>query len=323
MSILEKLANVAKKFSNIDTNDAGGRNKLRNVIAFYGVAENTGTTSLLYNVAEELHSANTPVCILCLDFKMPTVWRYVTDEVPDEKTISNKLRNPTLNMQELCVGKGVNDIAVITMSGYELPADYAEVELYAVKDMIEELCRKYSYVLIDAGTDLNSAATMAALVEADKVYTCVRPVTHQMMKLLGVVEVFESIGYQRKIYNVIQCQTLDNAYTSSEYAKSKLNLIGNIPFSFELSRCFDNYTLPKTAIKKELKTFNSIVKLIASEIVSYIETSYTMDNALEDEIDTEDSAQNSPDTTFEHAQDITESGDADDIGVELEEEETV
>lgn len=269
MPSLAKIAKIARTFSRDEGDSLIQRASAKNIIGFFGPCENSGTTSLLAHVAEALHGPTTPVVIIDLNFKLPTVYSYFVDEIDPKRSILRKLKTPIFDTQELVNAKDLGDVGVVSMTGGEVPADYCSVEDKIIINIIKELATRYAYVLIDLGNDLNADATLIGLRECHYVYTCVRPVAKQIEHLMIDREVMNNIGYKNLIYDVIQTNVIGNSYTPAEFKSDiGMNLIGNIPQDYELMVAFDNQNFVSTRLKsRNVKQFYGIVNTIAKSIV--------------------------------------------------------
>lgn len=278
MGVIQKLGEFTKKLSKPVIDTVAVRNRSKNIIGFYGVTDNSGTTSLLMNIAEYLQEPGNPVVVVDFVLDCPVCYRYLDiDEVPDDKSLLNKFRTSTLSANELVLGS-TNSIGVCTMSGYEHPSDYCDINITTVESLLKELSMHYKYVLVDLGTNLNSEATVAGILACNKVYSVVRPIAHQISKLLATKECIENLGHRNKITDVIQSMILDNAYSQKDFSDTGLRLIGNIAQDADLMRAADNCRYISGITKsKEASKYLKLVKAIGEDIKSIVKNSYTPD----------------------------------------------
>ncbi len=259
MGFIKKLGEVAKKMSKPVIDTTAIRNRSKNIIGFYGAAENSGTTSLLMNIAEYLQGPSTPTVVVDLTMEAPVAYKYIEEEIPDDKSLSRKFRNVTLSPHELVVGS-TNGLGIISMTGYEHPSDYCDIDLTTIEGMLRELSTHYTYVLVDLGTSLNNDATVMGILSCNKVYSVVRPIASQISKLLATKEHIENLGHINKIKDVIQTLILGNAYTAKEFEETELNLVGNVAQDMDLMVAADN-TKYVTAVGKS-RAVGNYVKLV-------------------------------------------------------------
>lgn len=259
MGFITKLGEFAKKMSKPVIDTTAIRNRSKNIIGFYGVAENSGTTSLLMNIAEYLQGAGSPTVVVDLTMEAPVAYKYVVDEVPDDKSLALKFRNTTLSPHELVVGS-TNTLGVISMTGYEHPSDYCDIDLSTVEGLLRELSTHYRYVLVDLGTSLNDDATISGILTCNKVYSIVRPIASQISKLLATKEHIENLGHINKIKDVIQTMILGNDYSSKDFEETELNLVGNVAQDMDLMVAADNAKYV-TAVGKS-RAVSNYVKLV-------------------------------------------------------------
>lgn len=281
MGIIKKLGEVAKKISKPVIDTTAIRNRSKNIIGFYGAAENSGTTSLLMNIAEYLQSPATPTVVVDLTMECPTAYKYITDEIPDEKSLSLKFRNVTLSPHELVVGS-TNGLGVISMSGYEHPSDYCDIDLSTIERMLKELATHYTYVLVDLGTSLNDDATIMGILSCNKVYSVVRPIASQISKLLATKEHIENLGHINKIKDVIQTIILGNAYSQKEFAETDLNLIGNVAQDIDIMVAADNTKYVTTGGKsRAVANYVKLIQSIGNDIKEIVaNTTVTTENDI-------------------------------------------
>lgn len=266
MGFIKKLGEVAKKMSKPVVDTTAIRNRSKNIIGFYGAAENSGTTSLLMNIAEYLQGPGSPTVVVDLTMEAPVAYRYIKDEVPDDKSLSRKFRNATLSPHELVVGS-TNSLGIISMTGYEHPSDYCELDLTIIESMLLELSAHYKYVLVDLGTSLNDDATIIGLLTCNKVYSVVRPIASQISKLLAVKEHIENIGHVNKIKDVIQTMILGNAYSAKDFEETGLSLIGNVAQDMDLMIAADNAKYVTSVGKsKDVGKYVKLVQAIGNDI---------------------------------------------------------
>ncbi len=266
MGFIKKLGEVAKKMSKPVVDTTAIRNRSKNIIGFYGAAENSGTTSLLMNIAEYLQGPGSPTVVVDLTMEAPMAYRYIKDEVPDNKSLSRKFRNATLSPHELVVGS-TNGLGIISMTGYEHPSDYCELDLTVIESMLLELSAHYKYVLVDLGTSLNDDATIIGLLTCNKVYSVVRPIASQISKLLAVKEHIENIGHVNKIKDVIQTMILGNAYSAKDFEETGLSLIGNVAQDMDLMIAADNAKYVTSVGKsKDVGKYVKLVQAIGNDI---------------------------------------------------------
>lgn len=266
MGFIKKLGEVAKKMSKPVVDTTAIRNRSKNIIGFYGAAENSGTTSLLMNIAEYLQGPGSPTVVVDLTMEAPVAYRYIKDEVPDDKSLSRKFRNATLSPHELVVGS-TNGLGIISMTGYEHPSDYCELDLTIIESMLLELSAHYKYVLVDLGTSLNDDATIIGLLTCNKVYSVVRPIASQISKLLAVKEHIENIGHVNKIKDVIQTMILGNAYSAKDFEETGLSLIGNVAQDMDLMIAADNAKYVTSVGKsKDVGKYVKLVQAIGNDI---------------------------------------------------------
>lgn len=268
MPSLAKIAKIAKSFSRDEGDSLIQRASTKNIIGFFSPCENSGTTALVAHVAQALHTTTTPVVIIDLNFKTPTIYSYFVDEIDPKRSILRKLKTPVFDTQELVNYRSLGDIGVVSMTGGEVPADYCSVEDKIIVNIIKELATRYTYVLIDLGADLNADATLTGLCECHYVYTCVRPIAKQIERLMIDREVMNNIGYINLIYDVIQTNIIGNSYTPAEFKSDiGMNLIGNIPQDYDLMVAFDNQRFVSTKLKnRNVKQFYGVVEYIANAI---------------------------------------------------------
>lgn len=271
-NFIKRVGEFAKKFTEPTIDTLRVRHRSKNIIGFYSPAENSGTTSLLMHVAELLQSPASPVVVVDFNFSAPNVYRYLgMTEVPAGKSLSLKFRNPSMSPNELVIGN-INSLGVLTMDGTESPSEYCDIVLTVIEDMLRELSVHYKYVLVDLGTSLNDDQTIAGILACNKVYSVVRPVTSQIVKLMSVQTQIENLNYSNKIKDVIQTMILDNPYSEDEFKESGFNLIGNITQNADLMIAADNCkfitaTLKGSAVRNYLK----LVKVIANDITTIVE----------------------------------------------------
>lgn len=266
MGFIKKLGEVAKKMSKPVIDTTAIRNRSKNIIGFYGAAENSGTTALLMNIAEYLQGPGSPTVVVDLTMEAPVAYRYIEDEIPDDKSLSRKFRNATLSPHELVVGN-TNSLGIISMTGYEHPSDYCDIDLTTIESMLRELSAHYKYVLVDLGTSLNDDATVIGLLTCNKVYSVVRPIAGQVSKLLATKEHIENLGHVNKIKDVIQTLILGNAYSSNDFEETGLNLIGNVAQDMDLMVAADNAKYVTTVGKsKEVSKYVKLVQAIGDDI---------------------------------------------------------
>lgn len=273
MGFVKKLGSLAKTFSKpvIDTTTV--RNRSKNIIGFYGTEENSGTTSLLMNVAKCLEGTNAPTVVVDLTMESPSAFKYIVAEIPDHQSLVNKLKNPALSPHELVAGD-TNRLGIISMSGFEHPSDYCDIELTTIESMLNTLSVHYKYVLVDLGTSLNADATIMGILTCNKVYSTVRPVATQISKLITVKEHIENIGHINKIKDVIQTMILNNPYDSKDYDEIGLNLVGNVPLDIDLMIAADNCkAVTQVGKSKAVAGYLKLVQSLSDDIRDMVEAS--------------------------------------------------
>lgn len=273
-NIVSSIGKVAKSFSNPIVDATAVRNRSKNIIGFYGAAENSGVTTLVANIAEYLSGHNSPTVIVDFNLDAPSGYRYILDEeVPENKSLVNKFKNPSLSPSEIVVGD-VNKLGIVSMTGYEHPADYCSVSLSVIDDLLRVLSTHYKYVLVDLGTSLNSNPTVQGILTCDKVYSIVRPVTAQISKLLATKEHIENLGHLNKIKDVIQTLCLNDEYSFKDFEETGLNLIGNVALDFDLKVAADNCKIVTQIGKsKAASNYLKLVKSIGEDIKKMVEQS--------------------------------------------------
>lgn len=283
-NFLKKFGEFTKKLTAPTVDVISTRHRSKNIIGFYSPAENSGTTSLLMNIAEILQSPASPVCVVDFNFSAPNVYRYLgMTEVPPEKSMSLKFRNTSMSPNELVIGD-TNSLGVLTMSGIENPSDYCDIVLTVIDSTLRELAVHYKYVLVDLGTSLNDDQTIAGLLTCNKVYSVVRPISSQLIKLMSVQAQIENLNYVNKIQDVIQTMILDNPISSDDFAESGFNLIGNVTQNADLMIAADNCKYVNSALKgSAVKNYVKLIKSIASDITKIVENT----TISSDPIDTE------------------------------------
>ena len=268
------IGKVAKSFSNTVYDDTAVRNRSKNIIGFYGAAENSGTTTLVANIAEYLSGSHSPTVIVDFNLDAPSGYRYIVDEeVPENKSLVNKFKNPSLSPSEIVVGD-VNKLGIVSMTGYEHPADYCSVSLSVIDDLLRVLSTHYKYVLVDLGTSLNSNPTIQGILTCDKVYSIVRPVTAQISKLLATKEHIENLGHLNKIKDVVQTLCLNDEYSFKDFEETGLNLIGNVALDFDLKVAADNCKIVTQIGKsKAASNYLKLIKSMGEDIKKMVEQS--------------------------------------------------
>ena len=271
MGFLGKLGDFAKRLSNPVIDTVAIRNRSKNIIGFYSPAENSGTTSLLMNIAEYLQSPATPVIVVDLTMEAPAAYKYIVSEIPDNKSLSLKFRTSTLSPHELVVGD-TNSLAVLSMSGYEHPSEYCDIDMSTIEGLLRELAAHYAYVLVDLGTSLNDDATIMGILSCNKVYSVVRPIQPQIAKLLATKEHIENLGHINKINDVIQTMILGNPYSEKDFSDADLHLIGNVGQDMDLMVAADNAKYA-TAVGKSraVAQFVKLVKSIGDDIKEIVQ----------------------------------------------------
>lgn len=273
MSLKSLFFNALEKYSEID--DTMQKKTIsKNIIGFYGCDGNTGTTSLLAHVAKELHTPNTPVVIVDLNVGHPKIYRYFVDEIEEERSIIAKLRNGSLPVTELISLDSINVVAIVSATGGEVPNEYATAEKMTVSNILNELASKYSYVLVDLGSNLNDDLTCYGIVNCNRVYSCVRPVEDQVSRLILIHEMYENYGKRNLIYNVIQCQCMNTPYSPAQFEENGLRLFGNIDFNYELMMSADACKFNNGSLKnKSVKAFLNIVSALSEDIKNFVQKS--------------------------------------------------
>jgi MinD-like ATPase involved in chromosome partitioning or flagellar assembly len=276
MAFLPKVAKIATEFSNID-DDINKRTLSRNIIGFYGCLNNTGTTAILAHVAKSLNTSKEPVVIVDLNAGFPTVYRYFVDEIEEERSLNKKLRNPTFSATELLNFENMNDVNIISFTGNEPPQDYATIDMNLIKSLLNDLASRFTYVLVDLGANLNDDSTSYGLVACNRVYSFVRPITAQLERLIVTHEVFENLGQKNLIYNVIQCQCVNNAFAADEFKDVGMKLFANIDYDYEIMKAIDNCEFVNPVIKnRAVKGFIKATDAIAEDIRQFVYKSSNM-----------------------------------------------
>lgn len=275
MALLQSLGKLAKSFSSSDDeNLTAVRTVSKNVIGFYGVMSNTGNTSLCAHVAKALNTGDKPVVIVDLNAECPTVYKYFIDEVPQERSILSRLRNPTFPITELINSESLKTVSIVSFCGQEFPQDYASVDKLAVTKLINELASRFEYVLIDIGPNLNDDLTTYSLINCNRVYTTVRPIESQLEKLTLSHANFENFGYKNLFYNIIQCQCINNALDAKVFTEAGLRLFANVNYDYEIMKQADNCDFVNPAIKnKNVKGFLTVVDAVSEDIRKFVERS--------------------------------------------------
>lgn len=292
MGFGETIGNVFKSFakqvSEDNVSDRFSRHTAKNVFGFYAPAENSGTTSLVCNIAEVLRGFGSPVLIMDFNFECPCAFKYFQDELESKYSFSRKLRNPALEITEL-LGVSGNNIDVITMTGEEMPSQYCEVPIDLIRETIRQVSTMYKYVLIDLGTSANHDATNDGLCECDKVYSVVTPNIAQISKLLVTKQALEPMGHYNKIKDVIQTIVHSGMeFPESEFADIGLNLIGNVPFDPDLARFSSNFKVVSGGRSRNVSNYVKLVQAVANDIKTIVSnTDYVAKNE-ETSVDEED-----------------------------------
>lgn len=275
MALLQSLGKLAKSFSVGDEeNLTAVRTVSKNVIGFYGVMSNTGNTSLCAHVAKSLNTGDKPVVIVDLTADCPCIHKYFIEEIPQERSILSRLRNPTFPITELINAESLNSVSIVSFTGQEFPQDYASVDKIALSKIINELASRFEYVLIDIGPNLNDDLTTYSLINCNRVYTTVRPIESQLEKLVLSRTNFENFGYKNLFYNIIQCQCINNALDAKIFEEAGLKLFANINYDYEILKQADNCEFVNPAIKnKNVKGFLTVVDAVSEDIRKFVEKS--------------------------------------------------
>jgi cellulose biosynthesis protein BcsQ len=273
-NLLNKVALVAKSFSDSSVNDFRVRVNKPNVIGFYTPHSNAGCSALLASVANELHTPSDPVVIVDLDYIARTQAYYFLDEgeIPYSKSIKTRLSNPAVGVQEIVnyAGDKSANIGVIGSSAQEHPMDWALPSEGFYKNLLEALSSQFGYVLVDIPSCINTVECIESIMSCDTVYSVIRPITSQISELLYVKQIVASTtpyrGIRDKIKTVIQTQVNGNHFSVNDFKDAGLELKGNTFQDLDLMSSMDNCKLPKSITNKNVKTYIEFSKALAEEI---------------------------------------------------------
>lgn len=283
MGIFDKIGETLKKFSSPVVDTSLVRHRSRNIIGFYSPAENSGTTSLLCNIAEYLQGPQSPTVIVDLNLESPACYKYFIDAIEDNRSMLNKIRNRSMSTFEVVSGN-TDAFGIVSMSGYEHPSDYCEIPDIVIESILMELSSHYKYVLVDLGTSLNADATIQGILTCNKVYSVVRPVNIQVAKLMATKEHIENVGHYNKIKDVVQTMILGNAYSTGDFEEYGFNLVGNVALDMELMIAADNGKFATASGKsKNIARYVELIKALGEDIKHTVATTTLVDESTYEE----------------------------------------
>lgn len=279
MGLFDKLGETLKKFSSPIDENTLVRHRSRNIIGFYSPAENSGTTSLLCNIAEYLQGPQSPTVVVDFNFESPACYKYFIDAVDESRSLLNKIRNRSISTFEIVSGN-TDAFGVVSMSGCEHPSDYCEVSDIIIESILMELSANYKYVLVDLGTSLNADATIHGILTCNKVYSVVRPINTQVSKLMATKEYIENVGHYNKIKDVIQTMILGNAFSAKDFEEYEFNLVGNVAQDVDLMIAADNSKFITSGGKsKSVARYVELVKSLGEDIKHTVATTTLVDES--------------------------------------------
>lgn len=278
-NLLNKVAQVAKSFS--DNGDDGllrAQSTRPNIIGFYTPHPNSGCSSLLASVANELHTPSEPVVIVDLDFVARTQAYYFLSEgdIPYSRSIKARMSNQAIGVQELVnyVDDKPSNIGIIGSSGQEHPMDWALTPEGFYKNLLESLSLQFSYVLVDIPSGINNVETIESILSCDMVYSVIRPIMPQVSELLYVKQIVAGAtstrGVRDKIKPIIQTQVNGNHFTQKDFDDVGLELKGLTYQDLDLMSNMDNCKIPKSIANKNVKNYVETCKAISEEIKGYV-----------------------------------------------------
>ena len=244
----DRLVEFMRTFSHNDVYQSRSR-KFRNVFGFYGAKENSGTTTLLVNVAYLLATKGKSILVLDFHLNQPGVFRYLLPELRDEefapkaKSLNDKFINSSIHTREFAMVSSVcKGVYLASANPDELPDKYCSINEEYVTNMIKEAAATYDVVLIDIDTDLRYETTTAAIDCSDFIFSVITPQPECVEILTKNNYIVYQAKFGDKLKFVIQNLMRDSNVTAV-LKEVGLDPIMAVPYSDAVRKIGDNYRI--------------------------------------------------------------------------------
>jgi len=244
----------------------------KNVYSFYSPKAGAGATSMLVHVANELHTEETPVCILDLNMAIPQAFPYFLgyEGIPQQQSIHDAFTRYQPDFLEYVIQDNPAHPFIVSAVPQLIRRNYSDTPPSMLENLIGTLSKKFTYVLIDIPSDMNYEGHLVGIGRSVKTYTFFQSDITVISHLISVMQELDrdpTIYWRpNAIKDVILCQVTDSHLDITQFSEIGLNPIGITQFDAALQIAFQSSKLVVPQKSAAIGQFFKVVSVIAEDI---------------------------------------------------------